>query len=789
MESYCAPAPPAYGGGRPHWLVVGAEWRATRESLAGEGFTTWRLSDYCPHPDKIPNFERLWRALRQELAENPRAQILVVGCGEWAALRGYREGLQELLERQERLSLEPQQQLIFLWRGRQRFLEEAAQRDPRFKPYLHILEEWNPQLELEIVRWQDLGWAPSSNCYQGLKNLLYALEEWRPGDSRRLDYQSAIPWSQASLKIRSLDSAWAVFKERLGPLMRWEEGWGSPERWEKLLERHREVEIDALSKGLEAELRPSGLSLPERLARVASSLGGEAKIQERWQLWLGLKEEYGLNPQPQRYLERVMRASQTPEDLGERLWSTLWEESAPKQASAREELFWERYELLKRSPLDQLTPDWAQTWLPQLRRQQDYQNYLSDLTPIERIEWLRYLAQKGSLGVSERQLVEKHYPDLGRYLNGAAPFYKLPLEDRSLDFMDSYFQTYREAKVLNSIPADFLEIVRQQAIERLYNRLSTKEGPIAKYDQPGSCLYWVDALGVEYLPYLVALCREFNLKCQVSILRANLPTLTSTNKDFFEEWQGPKVKESELDKLKHGNADYDFSKESRAATHLPAELSLLRRVVQDCARRLESGQCQRLLLASDHGASRLAVLYGREASYEMAQKGRHSGRCCPCSEWEDCNLENVSRENGYWVLADYERFKGGRAASVEVHGGASLEEVVIPLLVLSSKASLPPERLPAIELLTPSAEYSRKKGITLHLQVPWTNAPDLELRWNDEVLPLQEEKPSIYRAYWEKPPGPAAYTLELYRGGVLQKELQIQVSKKKGMTQNSEFDF
>ena len=33
-----------------------------------------------------------------------------------------------------------------------------------------------------------------------------------------------------------------------------------------------------------------------------------------------------------------------------------------------------------------------------------------------------------------------------------------------------------------------------------------------------------------------------------------------------------------------------------------------------------------------------------------------------------------------WALANYDRFKGGRKANVEVHGGASLEEVAIPII-------------------------------------------------------------------------------------------------------------
>jgi hypothetical protein len=46
-------------------------------------------------------------------------------------------------------------------------------------------------------------------------------------------------------------------------------------------------------------------------------------------------------------------------------------------------------------------------------------------------------------------------------------------------------------------------------------------------------------------------------------------------------------------------------------------------------------------------------------------------------------LQSATVENNYLVLADYGRFKGGRAANVEVHGGASWEEVMVPVIELT----------------------------------------------------------------------------------------------------------
>jgi hypothetical protein len=47
------------------------------------------------------------------------------------------------------------------------------------------------------------------------------------------------------------------------------------------------------------------------------------------------------------------------------------------------------------------------------------------------------------------------------------------------------------------------------------------------------------------------------------------------------------------------------------------------------------------------------------------------------------SASNIAIENDYAVVADYSRFNGSRAASVEVHGGATLEEIVVPIIELT----------------------------------------------------------------------------------------------------------
>ena len=90
---------------------------------------------------------------------------------------------------------------------------------------------------------------------------------------------------------------------------------------------------------------------------------------------------------------------------------------------------------------------------------------------------------------------------------------------------------------------------------------------------------------------------------------------------------------------------------------------------------------QTAYIIADHGSSRLAVIYEKINKWEVAEKGKHSGRCCPKTDLNE-KPEFATEENDFWCLANYDRFRGGRAALVEVHGGATLEEVTVPIITM-----------------------------------------------------------------------------------------------------------
>ena len=101
------------------------------------------------------------------------------------------------------------------------------------------------------------------------------------------------------------------------------------------------------------------------------------------------------------------------------------------------------------------------------------------------------------------------------------------------DLLNNYFSVYKYEKLTNHIQSDFLKIVEEQAKERDYNSLlPSRSSLLEKLNLENSSLYFMDAMGVEYLGFIQQECNKKNLMADIKVCRAELPSLTLYNKDF-----------------------------------------------------------------------------------------------------------------------------------------------------------------------------------------------------------------------------------------------------------------
>lgn len=282
--------------------------------------------------------------------------------------------------------------------------------------------------------------------------------------------------------------------------------------------------------------------------------------------------------------------------------------------------------------------------------------YLTDNTLLE----FQAATELVLLNPDKRDVYAQNFPAAQRYLQ------KFRFADERLT---NYFECYKDMKLFGICSKGFLAQVALYAQWRIYNELETRAALLERIGD--GALYWMDGLSLDLLGYFRQRMTELGLQATIQIARAELPTLTSVNKTFYEEWPFRKFPKNErLDKLHH-----EARKDS---VYFCDEISIIEDALNEIATSLRSGDTAKVILTSDHGSSR-GVVRCRGHPIKMHVSGEHGGRCCKIDE-RDVKPEFAVEANGYYVLTNYDRIQGGRMDGVELHGGATLEEVLVPVI-------------------------------------------------------------------------------------------------------------
>lgn len=296
--------------------------------------------------------------------------------------------------------------------------------------------------------------------------------------------------------------------------------------------------------------------------------------------------------------------------------------------------------------------------------------YLTDSTKIEKQAVIVSLCDG-----AKRDNLSIVYPDLFFYLQD------YHFED---DRFTKYFSAYKECKIKNRIDDSFSSLVADYAISRPYNSLPARSSLISNSNDGDTILLFLDAFGVEYLGYVKEKCAELKLRFDSKIARADLPTVTSTNRGFLDEWNGKRETSiKDLDELKHHpERGYDYNN-SPFPIHLVEELDVIKTALERAKTKLLTGECKKILIVSDHGASRLVVISPDVQLPSNNCESKSNGRYCVGEDLPSGHNIVEELEGKYAVIADYSRFTGSRVASVETHGGATLEEVLVPIIEIT----------------------------------------------------------------------------------------------------------
>lgn len=644
VENYIASAK-----GLPFFYAVGDDnYKETLNELKQRGLIVDRISDFCPKDDKFPSIDEIidyFRTLDVDCRQN---RHVLVGLGEYLALKGSTAAEKEL-RRLKNVTL-GSARVILLLRCVTPQIYALTNEDNRLMEQQRVFfgEKTFSDLSVSSINY----WMKNDIC-NGVKGLLRAFEDGKSGNCY---VNTALTFPNSLLPVSSINTAFSAIKQ-LVPHFNLKEEWGTEVQWDHLLR-----ELSRNKNSLDRVFERQGFSDDFEYELYQNCTGFEFK---NWLFFLYLKQN--IDNISSGYLRYILSVTDNYENLKANILTGI---IRVLRTDKRFSTFYvERKKLIKNFPETDIAIFIHENCIDPMESIYRF----TDNTQIEREAIIRWIADNGYISD-----INNIYPDLGQYLQD----YVFDCGKLSEE-LTSYFKEYKIQKVTNRIRPEFLERVIDNAHKLQYMHLETRDSAILRIeDKKSAFLYWIDALGVEYLSYITSLVKKKGLSMHVDIAYSELPTITSINRGFFEQWPtSKKQKEEALDEIKHKTKGGYFFDKCEAPIHLAAELKVIERAIDLAATELAMHKCKSFIIASDHGASRLAVIHRQEEKYETDTKGEHSGRCC--KTFPGAELSYAVEENGYLVLTNYGRFKKSRAANVEVHGGASLEEVLVPIITLT----------------------------------------------------------------------------------------------------------
>lgn len=318
--------------------------------------------------------------------------------------------------------------------------------------------------------------------------------------------------------------------------------------------------------------------------------------------------------------------------------------------------------------------------------------FLSGNTKEERVcilrmvgKWLKQDAEQ----VRASDELKTIYPLLHAYL--------CAMPDSVEPVYNDYMADYKAYKLANTLPESdelFFRGIEPDALPYRYAVLN-------QYIKESTAVLWIDAMGFEYLSLLLHVLGENETGSVLSaeLAQASLPTETKYNEQW-KQMSVPCEKLDKLDKLAHkGVVD-----EPDYYTCIEEQLTFLNKVADTVNDLLK--QYHRVIITGDHGTSRLAARFFHIRDGLPAPKNAtvlSHGRYCSIENEPEITYDMVKEAsdaagNHYLVFCSYDHFiiggfaAGGDEDNVlygEVHGGATPEEMIVPVVVFESKSQLP----------------------------------------------------------------------------------------------------
>ncbi|MDH7579068.1 MAG: BREX-4 system phosphatase PglZ [Bacillota bacterium] len=635
-------------------LVAGlTAWREVVEHLRLEVDKVLSLSSCCGGNDVYPSAQSITSLIEEHLEKGSLAvKILVLPWAEWLRLEAGQpdqiafDTLLNLIKR-EKVGKKRIYIPLFECMKTIKKLEERLSRygSGELPPIWKITGPGHVEVTvLPFALREDTGLVAN-----GVKAYL---ECWERGGAEEVTLVTQwAPWLKgykANFSVEVYPRAYQVLVSRLcsWPQAMMEE-WGQEEDWRWLAQESRRGEtFDALAARI---LNVKAYQKEQIFGRWKN-----LSPHEQWLGWLWSKLEFpGAG-----YIKRVLERSTNVEQFTKGLINDILKEIPPPeevrerkdflQAIGLKELpsaFLEAVTELP-DPLHRLVSLWCFTRREKVLAVEAVRELLERERPIE--EWWAYL--------------EVVYPELAWYLTVPS----LPEPQ-----LQDYFGLYVRSRLRDAGESRLLELARELAKEQPLWKYRPRDQLLEELNRQGRArVVWVDGMGLEWLGVLLRALRcEGELLVDFQVARANLPTITKVNKG----WQVEDEVERTVDQEGHQNP-YQY------AVVLVKQLEAISSAAGKAADLL--GTVREVIITSDHGLTRFAKTSGSLPLPDGAQVHKW-GRCAiPPSGFRPEMLPQPDclYHEGWVILLTHEKCCGQAGTAGQVHGGATPEEWLVPVV-------------------------------------------------------------------------------------------------------------
>ena len=266
------------------------------------------------------------------------------------------------------------------------------------------------------------------------------------------------------------------------------------------------------------------------------------------------------------------------------------------------------------------------------------------------------------------------YIDIDKYIGNK----KQTLVNSSMHWLSGYIYEYRLSKLYDSPTKELEKIIlstnSDSFLQWYYSDELNYPLELLKKEQYDH-LVVLDGVGIEYFDYMLEIIKEHNkFVLYANYSKCFLPSITSIHKNKYEGKYDSWITKFDKDCI-HTLYYKDLSQ-------IPLKLETLKGILLDIFNKYSG---KKIALIADHGCTALGKIFNYKKKYDF-NENEHEGRCMHISANTKINSTEdycVINNNESDYLISISGYSLGNTPIRESHGGGTIEEVVVPCLIIS----------------------------------------------------------------------------------------------------------